>query len=101
MKTQTRVLAEIEKIAKKAKVDADIEMNWANTGRIFFRRGFKTVANMSFDFQTSHGTFAVSRGERKAEYHTACDHRAFVDYTSEAEFLRLFENIRSALKGGR
>ena len=64
--TQTKVIAELKKIAEAKNLEADFEFSFSNVGRVLFRRGFETVANASLDFQSDYLTAAVARGDLKA-----------------------------------
>jgi hypothetical protein len=98
MTTQEKVLAEIAKIAKAKKLDADVEFNWANTGRVYFRKGLgPVVANMSFDFQSSGGylTAAFLKGSQKANYGTSEGKLFYITY--DGSFRGLFGYLKASL----
>jgi hypothetical protein len=96
--TQTKVLKEIEKLAKGFRLDADVETSFANVGRIYFRDGLRTVANLSFDFQVGSASFAAAKGGKKAEYF---GHNEGIEYVQEGDFDGLFRLLRKVLGGAR
>lgn len=101
MSTQKKVTEEIKKLAAKHKVDADFEFNYSNDGRVYFRKGFKTIANLSFSFQGDRATFALKSGSVKAEYFGESDKIFLIDYGNEADFINLFASIVFAIKRGK
>lgn len=99
--TRAKVVAEIERIAKAAGVDADFEWSWANIAHVYFRRGFETVANAHIDFQSGYLSAAVNRGTRKAEYFGKPDTLHRVSYEQAGEFALLFAAVKKAIGGAR
>ena len=97
--TQIKIVSEIKNIVKKIKLDADFEWAWSNVGRCYFRKGFKTIANMSLDFQDGHLTASFKRGETKSEYFGNNDKIFYIEYTKGDDIINFLNFVKTNLKG--
>lgn len=82
MNTQTLVIKEFETIAKKNKLTMAVEQKWANTGVIYFRKGWDTAASIQYDFQDTYATLQFTNG--------SLDRRFYIKYESSMDFKVLF-----------
>ena len=98
MSTQEKVIREIKRIAKRAKLDADFEFSFANVGHVYFRRGFETVANAHLDFQNDHLSVAISQDEQRASYFGFHDAIHLVPYGEANKFRAFFDGLAGALR---
>lgn len=97
--TQSKVLDALKKAAQSKKLDADIEMNFSNTGRIFFRKEFDTYANLYFNFQGDHFTIAFAKGGTNAEYFGHNDKIFYVKSGNGSEIKSMLAFVSARLGG--
>lgn len=86
---QQKVMTEIKRIAQANGLDADVEANFANCGRVFFRREFDTIATLQYDFQKEYFTASFSKGTALGNYGTSKGDCFYVK-ASEGSAIRAF-----------
>ena len=93
---QNKLMKELRKRAVECGYDFDVEYDYANTGHVYWRTGFKTLLVMNFDFQDNTATFQFNEN---LVYGTR--HHAYVDYgdTCESDVENLINQINGRLKG--
>lgn len=79
---QDLVLEELAKIAKKYKLTILKESSFLNTPTIYFKREFKTILKIDFDFQSNYFTTKDS----------------YIKYDNEKDLISFFEKIKLSLK---
>jgi hypothetical protein len=97
---QTKAEAEIRKLAKSLKLDADFEYNFSNHGWIWFREGFNAKGCLYVSFQTGYATFAFNRGKRQAQYFVNPDMNWYIEHKNAEQFLSVISYIKEILKNG-
>lgn len=104
--TQKKIVAEINKIAAAAKVDADFEYRFSNLGHVYFRTGFDTHSNVYFNFQDNTATFAFQVGSRPAQYSVGPNQGSkiwYIDYSQPGmeDLLLFFRFLKDSIKPKR
>lgn len=96
--TQKLVVEELKKIASEQDLVCNIEWKWANTGRAYFRKGFKTYINIDLAFNDSYMTAAVALGSKVAAFFGKDnDTTHYIEYHSEKKFLMFFDSVKKAI----
>lgn len=57
---QEKLLGALEEIATNAGLSVVQEAEWADTGRVLAQRGFTTVAQFTYDFQSYANTILIN-----------------------------------------
>lgn len=97
--TQVKILDALKKSAQAKGLDADVEYNFSNTGRIFFRKEFDTEANLYFDFQPDYFTIAFANGGTNAEYFGHNDKIFYVKSGNGSEIKSMLAFVSTRLGG--
>lgn len=87
---QDKIKLHIQTVAKKHKLDADFEMNYSNTGEVYFRKGFKNCGSISFNFQNSYcgAKFKTPSKDVAREFH-------YVEYSKNSDVQQFISFINS------
>jgi hypothetical protein len=86
---QDKVTAAIKDAAKEAGLDCVVNPQYANTGTIFFQRGFETVLSCVYDFQARNASLQFYPPGFEPRMcigftHEKCVHKAHLGYEDMA-----------------
>lgn len=56
---QDKILAALRKVAENAKLEFNVQHNYANTGRAYIQAGMRTLAEVKFDFQSTYCSIQI------------------------------------------
>lgn len=101
---QYKLMDELGKTVHGAGLEFDVEGGYANTGKVYIRSGFDTLAVGQFNFQSEYAILGFSKGEKlkhPANMNKNDVGNSYLEYSNSKElkkFIADFQKMVASLK---